>query len=361
MIKWSFHSVLVILTLCVFPVSALSIDSQKHELDFVMAHKPDNGDNRMLISEFSQRVYDRTGGQVKINPIMPNKMREGQVRNGQNIVAFNHIYSGEVEMGQISVKRFFYVAPEAQVVDMPMLFDNHEHVAEVLDGDIGKDILAAVYKGSNGNLRGLGFTYSGGFRCLYTTKPVNSLSDLKGKTTRFPGQTMTRDMVDYLGMKTTHTLIESASWRNSLKNKTLEVEEAELIRLATYEKKYPEFTSMIDTVLETNHNLYLTILTINGKVYDRLSKEQQQILDEEAYNLALKERELSIRQAEETKERFQKEYGIKFVTLSDEDQQLLRKVSREIYAKYDHGLGELMQAISDISPHPNYASVESAE
>ena len=54
------------------------------------------------------------------------------------------------------------------VLDLPMIFDSHEHAARVLDGRVGERLKEELHKDSDGRLRALGFTYSGGVRHFYT-------------------------------------------------------------------------------------------------------------------------------------------------------------------------------------------------
>ena len=343
---------------CALSAPAFTSQPDVKHIRFVMAHKPDNADNVALIQKFADNVERRTQGAIKITPIMPDKMVNFNPYENDHTQAFKQLYTGEVEMGQVSIKKFFYAAPEIAVLDMPMLFTNHDHVAKVLDGEVGKDLLASVKSGTNGNIQSLAFTYSGGFRNLYSTEAVKSISDLRGMTTRYPGSTMTRDLVDMLGMRTKSAEIGTPMWFRGIEDKSLNVEEAELIRLSVYETKYPKFFKKVNTVLETNHNLYLTMVSVNGRFFDKLSAKQQDIIKEEAFQLSLQERNLSIEQAIQAKERFEKEYGITFVPMSEEDRTLLRTVSQQIYKKHNKALGGWMQAIADIDPNSAYAAMD---
>jgi TRAP-type C4-dicarboxylate transport system substrate-binding protein len=56
---------------------------------------------------------------------------------------------------------------DMHVLDMPFLFRDHDHATRVLEGAPGKQLLAGLAKTSP--LRGLAFTYSGGFHVLWLT------------------------------------------------------------------------------------------------------------------------------------------------------------------------------------------------
>ena len=66
--------------------------------------------------------------------------------------------------------------------DLPYIFKDHAHASRVLEGEVGEGLLKAV---SNvANVRGLSYTYSGGFRQMISNKEVSKLSDLAGTTQR---------------------------------------------------------------------------------------------------------------------------------------------------------------------------------
>lgn len=67
--------------------------------------------------------------------------------------------------------------PQMQIFGVPYVFRNKEHLFNVLEGGIGRDLLAA---GSEKGLKGLCF-FDAGARSFYTrNKPVNTVEDLKG-------------------------------------------------------------------------------------------------------------------------------------------------------------------------------------
>ncbi len=67
--------------------------------------------------------------------------------------------------------------PKMQIFGVPYVFRSKEHLFNVLDGDIGGDLLLA---GSEKGLKGLCF-FDAGARSFYTRgKPVHSVDDLKG-------------------------------------------------------------------------------------------------------------------------------------------------------------------------------------
>ena len=61
-------------------------------------------------------------------------------------------------------------------LDMPFIFEDHDHATRVLEGEVGEFLLDKITEKSN--VRGMAFTYSGGFRNVLSNKKVDSLKDL---------------------------------------------------------------------------------------------------------------------------------------------------------------------------------------
>ena len=85
--------------------------------------------------------------------------------------------AGKIEMSQIYTtwlaERYDH---DMAALDMPFIFEDHEHAARVLEGEVGEFLLDKITEKSN--IRGMAFTYSGGFRNVLSTKNITTLKDL---------------------------------------------------------------------------------------------------------------------------------------------------------------------------------------
>lgn len=314
----------LLLTAFLIPGIAYATESNPVLIDFVMAHKPGNEDNVALIQAFADRVKNRTKGGVIISP-ETHAPQSGEEYDGSFESILSKVYTGEIAMSQISVKKFADISPVIDVLDMPMVFHSHDHASRVLDGEIGKHLRHSVHYGSNGALRGLAFTYSGGFRDIYTTRAVKSVAELKGMPMRLRSARSGRDPTTFLGFEffSVPPLSDlNEAWIERHSSPEGLAEEAELNRIMNYREFSPEMVANIKTILETRHSLYLTLIVINGPMFDQLTADQRKVLEEEAAILARQERELSIRQEAEAKKILEAD-GITFVSMSDEDRKLL--------------------------------------
>jgi TRAP-type C4-dicarboxylate transport system substrate-binding protein len=341
-------SALVLAAAALSPLSAAA--DALHQLSFVMAHKPDNQDNIALLEGFAERVKARTGGEVEIMLQYPEQT--GSEFENAHRRAVMDVYLGSKDMTQASVKHFGRFSPAVEVLDMPMLFRSHEHAARVLDGDIGQKLRDTVVAESHGRIKGLSFTYSGGFRNIYSTQDISSVSDLTTQKMRLKGGRLSQDAMADLGVNFVPTLAGndfSGPWVEMHKTGEITSEEAETLRIYSYKTGGSPVMDTIKTVLQTNHSLYLTMVSINGERFATLKPEHQQVLQEEAQILAVQERDLSIRQEVQYQAELEAD-GIKFVSMTADDKKLLNAMGEKVHARNQPYLGEWMDAIKAVTP-----------
>ncbi|UYG00304.1 MULTISPECIES: TRAP transporter substrate-binding protein [unclassified Halomonas] len=125
------------------------------------------------LEKFAEVVERETNGEVTVQ-IFPNnqlgnerEMIEGVLMNTLDIaVPTNGVLTNFVS--------------ELSLFDLPFLFDDRQHMYEVLDGEVGNRLASSMQE--NG-FRLLGF-YEAGVRHIVTQAPVNSIEDLDRQSIR---------------------------------------------------------------------------------------------------------------------------------------------------------------------------------
>ena len=103
---------------------------------------------------------------------------------------------GSLDMTKVSVGVLENFAPKMKVLGLPFLFRDRAHAFKVLDGPVGRQLLA---DGEKYWLKGLGY-YDAGSRSFYTKdRPINSPEDLDGLKIRVMESVTAIDMVSSLG------------------------------------------------------------------------------------------------------------------------------------------------------------------
>jgi tripartite ATP-independent transporter DctP family solute receptor len=141
------------------------------------------------ILEMQKALNQKSGGKLQIK-VFP----DGQLGTEREVLELLQI--GSIAMTKVSAASMSNFAPEFKALGVPYLFRDREHMFNILEGKIGKEILEG---GSEYLLRGLCF-YDAGSRSFYTTEGfVKTPEDLKGLKIRVMNDQTSVNMVNALG------------------------------------------------------------------------------------------------------------------------------------------------------------------
>jgi len=101
-----------------------------------------------------------------------------------------------------------------------------------------------------------------------------------------------------------------------------------------YSRIYPlEQNQVLRSVLDTQHSLFLTSMIMRNDFYEKLSPEVKSVLKEAAIKAGRKERETTIQDGEEAKERLKAE-GVSIHELTPEEKEEFIEKTRVVYDKF---------------------------
>lgn len=139
--------------------------------------------------EMGRLLSEISGGQMTMD-IYAN----GQLGQERDLMELLQI--GSLDMTKVSAGSMENFVPEFKVLTLPYLFADSTHTWNVLQGEIGKNLLS---KGEQYRLRGLCF-YDAGSRSFYSKEaPINSPKDLEGLKVRVMNSQSAFNMVNALG------------------------------------------------------------------------------------------------------------------------------------------------------------------
>jgi len=194
------------------------------------------------------------------------------------------------------------------VLDLPFLFDDHDHVSKVLDNELGDELCEKLVEK---DIQGLAFTYSGGYRIIGSNQPINSVDELKNiDVITTPN---TKAFFSELGASATaRTEMKITDIGESAKNGS------------AVETTYLRFSG--SNILKTNHSMFLTTILAGGQFFKSLTDRQQQAFRTVAKTVAKMERQWSLEDAEKY-ERDAKNNGVEIIEISDQDREKLKSAA----------------------------------
>lgn len=183
-----------LLTVCCLIFVLTSCKKASSTKVLYLAHNlPQTHPVHLGILEFQQALENNSGGTLKVR-IFP----DGQLGSEREVLELLQI--GSVAATKVSAATLSNFVPEYNILGIPYLFRDKQHLFDVLEGPIGKSILE---KGSQFWLRGLCY-YDAGSRSFYTSgKAIRTPDDLKGLKIRVMNNQMAINMVNSLGAAAT--------------------------------------------------------------------------------------------------------------------------------------------------------------
>lgn len=233
---------------------------------------------------------------------------------------FNGLRQGDFEITQTQVTIIgSNLDSNFHAIDLPFLFDDHDHVSRVLDGEIGDALCAGLSE--KADIRGLAFTYSGGYRVIGTKEAVTNLSELA--ETKLLTHTAHSDQL-FQGVGAS-TIIKYKSDINDLADIAGKNNGA-------VETTYLRFSGK--HVFKTEHSMFTTTILTGNSFWNTLTQDQQEAFLKVAKIVARAEREWSVADADQY-EKDAKAQGISIIEISEEDRAKLKSASQSVYTNLD--------------------------
>jgi TRAP-type C4-dicarboxylate transport system substrate-binding protein len=261
----------------------------KKTLNWVLAHEPYHVFIKAAKS-FAEEVYAETNGEYKINVVSLsewNKLSQTNLTNHttdrEKII--NLIDDGTIDLATVYASTLGKFDNDINALAMPFLFNNHEEASNIIDGQIGQHLLSKIAKRKN--IRGLTFTYSGGFKIIPSTKAIETLEDFYRLDLSCTNNAVSIGTIEAVGANPVPAMIEDIAKKLSIG----EIDGGETTYTRYFILEQDKYTKYIN---DNEHSLFLTSLVINEQLWQSLSSEVQQVFSRAAMRAAKIEREDSL-------------------------------------------------------------------
>lgn len=244
---------------------------------------------------------------------------ETDVALNDGVKAFwNALFESNIEMSQIQVGQVGALYSDFYALDMPFMFDDHDHVSKTLEGPVGQELCQNL--GQRSGVTGLAFTYSGGFRVIGSNEPILTLEELKNKRIVVQHPITLGTTIESMGGQA--IAVSPNLWN---KYDLLGKGEADAV-----ETTYLRFNGK--HILKTNHSMFMTTIVVSNKLWNSLTDAQQEAFRHAALVTSRKEREWSVQDAEQF-ERDAQANGVTITSISEDDTAALKRKSQITYVK----------------------------
>jgi len=270
--------------------------------------------NTVALDKFAELLKEKSGGEMTL------KMYHAATL-GDQPDAIEQVRLGGLEIANFSLGPLGPVVPEANVVSLPFIFKDTDHVWRVLNGKAGDMIKAGLAK------KGLIVLawYDGGSRSFYNSKkPITTPADVVGMKIRVMNNDLYSGMISALGGNPSPMAFSEVY--QSLKTGVVD----------GAENNWPSYEStghyeVAPYYSNSQHLIIPEVLVINADVYNTLTPDEQKILREAAEESAVLQRELW-KQREKTSEEKVLAGGAKFNEIPDK--KAFQDAMKPVYAKF---------------------------
>lgn len=287
-----------------------------------------------LLSEFTERVEQRTDGRVRF------KIFHGGVL-GDQLQYFQHIQRGVVDIGLINSASLESVIPAFEVINMPYLFRSADEYRKVMDN---AQFQQALFEAARKHRFAFLGYISSDFRSIYSTRPVKSHADLHALRLRTISSQTYTDMLARFG--SVPVVLSFGELYSALQQGVVDGAEGGIAGL--YEAR---FSDVAKYVLVTEHTRLTDFVVSSLNFQQSLSAADKIIVDEEFSRISAN----SIDYAEEKETTFRQkaieEAGVQFFEI---DKQPLIQAVEPMYQKAmeDVDKAKLLKTVFAIEGRP---------
>ncbi len=278
----------------------------------------------MGAQKFAELVAARSGGNMKV------KLFPGGTLGG-DLQTVSALQGGTLEMTVLNAGLLAGQVKDFEMLDFPFLFNNAKEADAVVDGALGRKLLAKL---SDKGLIGLGY-WDLGFRNITNSKrPIAKLQDLAGLKLRVVQTPIYIDLFKELGANAVP--MPFPELYTALEQKAVDGQENPVTVIVT-----SKFYEVQQHITLTRHIYNPQALLISKKFWDKLSEAENKILREAAVAATAYQRQLSRAKEDDAIETLRKN-GMQVTILSPVELQRFRAKAKAVIDKHTQSVGSAL-------------------
>lgn len=252
---------------------------------------------------------------------------------GDEGALFEQQIAGALDISIVNPGKITDFSQTANIFTFPFLYKDEDHWNAVLSGEIGRDIADQIADETGVEIIGY---FGGGKRQIVSTRPLNSLDDLKDMKLR---TNPTEPLIASWGALGTRPT--NFAWNEIYTGLQLGaidglLNEAEWIHRMRFHEVAPHIGL-------SEHDITVRLVTLSGVTWDRMTEEQRDIVLRAGAEASAKAREAQLEQDAEAMAMLEAEGAILYPMDREKMQEIVTPVALEVADKM--GLAELYSRI----------------
>jgi len=287
---------------------------------------PDDHPYHLGFLEMAEKVEERTNGRVKIEVFPFSEIgAERELTEGMTL--------GTVDLVVSSTAPVTNFVPELAVLDVPFLFNDRESAVEILEGEIGDELFAAM---EEQGIIGLSWAENGYRHVTNAIRPIEKPEDLEGLKIRVQENEIHLAAFEALGTQPT-----PMAWTEALTALQQGVVDAQE-NPAIVADQYKLYDSNQKYMTLTGHVYSVAIYMMSKDTYERLPEDLRDIVVEEGRKIGAMERDMIVEMEQESIQTL-KDNGVEII--EEVDPAPFQEIVSSVYDMVEHQ--DLLQRILD--------------
>ncbi|WP_146553955.1 TRAP transporter substrate-binding protein [Rummeliibacillus sp. SL167] len=276
--------------------------------------------DQIYAEKFKELIEKSTDHKIKVD-IFPN----GQLGSEADVI--KGVQNNTIDMTEVTAdSSMAQVVPSMNVLGVPYLFRDLQHVYKVLDGEIGQKLLEDVNKKS---LVALGYSEVGFSNITNSKHKVVEPSDMKGLKMRIQPAPIWEAFMKKLGAVSTS--MNFTELYSGLQQGVVDGEENPIATIAAM--KFYEVNKYISL---TKHSYKANVVVISPKTWEKISEENQEKMKEAAKEAFEYQRDYLAKKEEETI----KELKGKGVIITEPNRAAFEEATKDVYKEVSKDVPE---------------------
>jgi tripartite ATP-independent transporter DctP family solute receptor len=295
---------------------ALTTNSASAQTEIRLGHDhAETSTHHQAALRWKELVESRSDGQMTVE-VFPASLL------GSGTQMIEQAQAGAIQAALLPTGWVAPFAPTVSVLDLPFLFPSREVAYEVIDGEVGQEILRPL---QDVNLHGVAFLESG-FKQFTGNFEITEPADFEGHKIRTMPSPVIQQQFRAFGA--VPTAIDFAELYTALQQAVVDGQENPIATIADM-----RFYEVQDYMALSDHGFLAYVFMFNKEFFESQPEETQTMLRDAALEAAQYQRDI-IREAEAKHLETFREAGLEIHELTDEQRAAFEEASQPVYEWY---------------------------